>query len=144
MEWILYGTSWKILYTAQVMNDYVTLYCCLEGHSFVHTKRPLSDEPFPEKTHVSYICEYNDITRSIQRTQTPPHLWPLTLSCDLDHKSRSNRLMSLDVLYCTLVSGKMSVSVIVCDIWPLVHFLWPLTFACDLHRLSRSLSTFYY
>ena len=24
------------------------------------------------------------ITRSIQRTQTPPRLWPLTLSCDLD------------------------------------------------------------
>ena len=39
-------------------------------------------------------------TRSIQRTQTPPRLWPLTLSCDLDLKSRSYRLMSLDVAYC--------------------------------------------
>ena len=31
------------------------------------------------------------------------------------------------LLYCTLVPGMMSVSVIVCKIWPLVHFcdLWP-------------------
>ena len=40
------------------------------------------------------------LTRSIQRTQTPPRLWPLTLSCDLDLKSSSNRLMSLYVAYC--------------------------------------------
>ena len=32
------------------------------------------------------------------------------------------------------------VSVIVCEIWPLVHFLWSLTFTCDLHGPSRSLS----
>ena len=37
-------------------------------------------------------------TRSIQRTQTPPRLWPFTLSCHLDLKSRSNRLMSLDCI----------------------------------------------
>ena len=31
------------------------------------------------------------------------------------------------LLYCTLVPGMMSVSVIICEIWPLVHFcdLWP-------------------
>ena len=39
-------------------------------------------------------------TRSIQRTQTPPRLWPLTLSCDLDLESRLKRFMSLDVDYC--------------------------------------------
>ena len=37
------------------------------------------------------------------------------------------------LLYCTLVPGIMSVSVIVCEIWLLVHFMWPLTFACNLH-----------
>ena len=40
------------------------------------------------------------LTRSIQRTQKPSRLWPLTLSCDLDLKLRSNWLMSLDVAYC--------------------------------------------
>ena len=44
------------------------------------------------------------------------------------------------LLYCALVPGTMSLNVIVCEIWPLVHFLLPLTFACDLHRPSRSLS----
>ena len=38
--------------------------------------------------------------KSIQRTQTPPSLWPLTLWCDLDLSSRSRKLMSLDVAYC--------------------------------------------
>ena len=37
---------------------------------------------------------------STQRTQTPPRLWPLTLSCDLYHSSRSRKLMSLDVANC--------------------------------------------
>ena len=71
-------------------------------------------------------------TRSIQRTQTPPRLWSLTLCCDLDLKSRSKRFTRCRLLYCTLVPGIMSVSVIACDIWPLVHFcyLWslPVTF----------------
>ena len=39
-------------------------------------------------------------TRSIQRTQTPPRLWPLTLWCDLDLSSRARKLMSLDVAFC--------------------------------------------
>ena len=41
------------------------------------------------------------ITISIQRMQTPPRLWHLTLWCDLAHSSRSKKLMSLDVAYCT-------------------------------------------
>ena len=40
-------------------------------------------------------------TRSIQRTQTPPRLWSLPLTCDFDLMSRSRKLMSLDVTYCT-------------------------------------------
>ena len=36
-------------------------------------------------------------TRSIQRTQTPPRLWPLTSSCALTWKLRSKTLMPLDV-----------------------------------------------
>ena len=80
-------------------------------------------------------------TRSIQRTQTPPRLWPLTLSCDLDLKSRPKRLMSLDVAYCIVPWYQVWCPwVSFCDIWPLVHFLWLLTFACDFHRPSRSFS----
>ena len=37
-------------------------------------------------------------TRSIQRTQTPPRLWPLILWCGFDLLSRSRKLMSLDLL----------------------------------------------
>ena len=37
-------------------------------------------------------------TRSIQRTQTSPCMWPLTL-CGLHLLSRSRKLMSLDVAY---------------------------------------------
>ena len=63
--------------------------------------------------------------------QTPSCLWRLTLSCDLDLKPRSKRLISINIcrlLYCTLVPGVMSGSLLVCEIWPLVHFcdLWPL------------------
>ena len=84
---------------------------------------------------------WNTNTRSIQRMQTPPRLWPLTMGCDLDLKSRSKRLMSLDVAYCIVsVQDIMPVNGIVCEIWPLVHFFWLLTFAYDLHRPSRSLS----
>ena len=37
---------------------------------------------------------------SIQRTQTPPPLWTLTLRCDLDLTSTARRLMALYVAYC--------------------------------------------
>ena len=40
------------------------------------------------------------IKRRIQRTQTSPLLWPLTLTCDLELTSRSRKLMSLNVAYC--------------------------------------------
>ena len=47
------------------------------------------------------VCpRINNETRSIQRTQTPPRLLLLTLCWNLDPKSRSKRLMSLDVAYC--------------------------------------------
>ena len=46
------------------------------------------------------------------------------------------------LLYCTLVPGMMSVSVIVCEIWPFVHFcyLWPspVTFIVRQGHNSRS------
>ena len=44
-------------------------------------------------------------TISIQRTQTPPRLWPLALLCDLDLSSRSRKLMSFDVAYCCIYLG---------------------------------------
>ena len=51
-------------------------------------------------------------TRSIQRTQPPSRLWTLTLSCDLDLKSRSNRLFVIrcpSCDYCTLVPCRYDV-----------------------------------
>ena len=42
-------------------------------------------------------------TRSIQRTQTPPRLLPLTCSCDLDRKVKVKTLMSLDVTYFIII-----------------------------------------
>ena len=41
----------------------------------------------------------NSNTRNIQRTQTPPRMWPMTLWCDLGLSSRSRKLMSLDFAY---------------------------------------------
>ena len=35
------------------------------------------------------------------------------------------------LLYCAFVLGMISVNVIVCEMWPIIHFLWPLTFTCD-------------
>ena len=76
-----------------------------------------------------YVSDEIKKTRSIQRTQTPPSLWPLTLMCDLDLKVKVKNAYDIRcrLLYCTLVLGMMSVSVIVYEIWPLVHFcdLWP-------------------
>ena len=45
------------------------------------------------------------------------------------------------LLHRALVPGMISGNVIVCDIWPFIHFLWPLTFTCDLQLMSRSIFT---
>ena len=82
-------------------------------------------------------------TRSIQRTQTPPRLWPLTLSCDLDLKSRSKKLMSWESLIVLYLGTTTRYDVCECNKLQdntISSFLWPLTFICDLQRLSRSLS----
>ena len=42
--------------------------------------------------------------------------------------------MSLIVLYLGTRYDVCESSLIVCETWPLVHFLWTLTFACDLQR----------
>ena len=60
-------------------------------------------------------------------------LWPYV-------KVKNVNVIKCCLLYCTLVPGLMTVSIILCEIIPLVHFLWHLTFTCDLHRLSRPLS----
>ena len=60
---------------------------------------------------MNYYRTRKIITRSIQRMQTPPRLWPLTLWCDLDLSSRSRKLMSLDAT-CSIVS------------WSTVWCLW--------------------
>ena len=88
------------------------------------------------------LWKNNCNTRSIQRTQTPPGL--VTFDLDLLSsplgKVKKASVIRCRLLYCTLVQGMMSVSVIVCEIWPLLHFWLPLTFAYDLHRPSNSLS----
>ena len=79
------------------------------------------------------------LTRSIQRTQTPPRLWPLTLTCDLDLIARSRKLMSLDVAYCIVPWYQVRYDVCECNcmrdmtinsflvtfdlhLWPSVYF----------------------
>ena len=83
---------------------------------------------------------HNDnLKKSIQRTQTPSplsfNLWPWDMTL-----VKKVYVIRCRLLYFTLIPCKMSLSVIVCEIWPFLHFLWPRTFACDLHRPSRSLS----
>ena len=62
-------------------------------------------------------------------------LWPWTY-----FKVGKAYIIRCRLLYCAMVLGMMSVNVIVCEIWPLIHFLWHLTFTCDFHLMSRSLS----
>ena len=79
-------------------------------------------------------------TRSIQRMQTPTRLWPLTLSCDLDLKSRFKKSY---VIRCIVLYLGTRCDICECNSlrnMTISSFLWPLTFTCDLHRTSRSLS----
>ena len=59
-------------------------------------------------------------------------LWPwvVTLTLCQDYVIRCR------LLYCSLVPGMMSVSVIVCEIWPLVYFhdLWPSPVTFIVHQ----------
>ena len=71
-------------------------------------------------------------TRSIQRTQTPPRLWPLTLWCDLDLKKAD--VIRCRLLYCTLVlkvkvttQGQRSQT---------RTCLWSLTLSCDIPNFN--------
>ena len=86
-----------------------TYFCSSKDHRFMHTTITT--------------------TRSIQRAQTPPRLWPLTLWCDLDLSSRSRKLMSLDVAYCIVPWYRIGwlwgyrfmryiYLFISCDLWP--------------------------
>ena len=67
--------------------------------------------------------------------------------CDLLHwlliwpnfKVKKAYVIGCCLLYCALVPGIMSMNIIVCEIWPLIHFLWPLTFTCNLELMSMSL-----
>ena len=67
--------------------------------------------------------------KSIQRTQTPPRLWHLTLWCDLEFLLRSRKLVSLDVAFCivpwyqvwclwVLCLTRYHHLFILCDLWP--------------------------
>ena len=46
------------------------------------------------------------------------------------------------LLYCTLVSGMMSMGLLLYDISIFVCFMWHFTFTCDLQLLSRSLALY--
>ena len=54
----------------------------------------------PTKLGIGKIEEKKMKTRSIQRTQTLPRLWLLTLRCDFELLSMSRKLMTLHVAYC--------------------------------------------
>ena len=82
--------------------------------------------------------------RSIQRRQTPPRLWPLTLWCNIGLSSRSRKLMSLDAAFCIVswyrVYGfhtlRYHYLFILCDLWPspvtsaFVKVTWTLVIRC--------------
>ena len=67
-------------------------------------------------------------TRSIQRTQTPPRLWNLTLWCDLNlFKVKKADVYRYRLLHCTLIGTRYDVYgfniryhhlFILCDLWP--------------------------
>ena len=46
-------------------------------------------------------------SRSIQRTQTPPRMSPLTLRCDLELSKFRKLVIRCQLLHCTLVPGMM-------------------------------------
>ena len=71
------------------------------------------------------------VTRSIQRTETPPRLWYLTLLCDLVLTSRSRKLMSLDVAFFVLVILSVGLTLILYEKVDL--HLRPSTFVKDTH-----------
>ena len=70
-------------------------------------------------THANTI-NTNKNTRSIQRTQTPSRLWPLTLTCDVwlwpQIKVKKTYVIICHSLYCTLVLGMMYVIETVCKL----------------------------
>ena len=87
----------------------------------------------PEKIRKNKNCSENADTSTSMTFDLDVWPWPYS-------KVKKAYVIRCRLLYCTLVPGMMSVSVIVCDICTLVHFLWPLTFACDLQLTSRSIS----
>ena len=76
-------------------------------------------------------------TRSIQRTQTPPRLWPLTMHVVWPWpfvKVEKADVIRCRLLCCTLVPGMMSIGLILYEISPFVYFMWSLTFiVCQGH-----------
>ena len=87
----------------------------------------------------NYSKRRKNKTRSIQRTQTPPLLWPWRVTLTL-LQGQETYVIRCRLLYCALVPGIKSMNVIVCEIWPFIHFVRPLTFTCDLQFISWSLS----
>ena len=79
-------------------------------------------------------------TRSIQRMQTPPHLWPYGVTLSFCQGQESWSVIRCRLLYCTLEPGMMSMGLILYKRSLFVYSKWPLTFICDLQLLSRSLT----
>ena len=98
-------------------------------HEWVHSKHEIWFKSLWYRHKSNFSIDYN--TRSIQRKQTPPRLWSLTLTCDLDLTSNSKKAYVIKCrwLHCAYVPDMMFVSVIVCEMWLLVHF-------CNLWLLS--------
>ena len=66
-------------------------------------------------------------------------LWPWHVTLILFQVKKAHDI-KCRLLHCALIPGMISVNEIVCEIWPLIHFLWPLNFTCDLQLIPRSLS----
>ena len=111
---------------------------------WIYAKKTGDSGPWPlaEGYNIQWMpnhCKFQLHTLK-NKKQTPLRLWPLT--CDFELTSRSKNVIRCRLLYCTLVPGMMSVSVIVWEILSIAinSFLWPLTFAWDNQRLSRPFS----
>ena len=70
-------------------------------------------------------------SRSIQRTQTPPRLWYLTLTCDIDLILRPKKFLSLDFAFCIVPWNQVWCSMVRYD--HLFTFcLWPSSLSMSL------------
>ena len=98
----------------------VLLYSSLKN-VWMHCSQPtVEKEKKNNKKHLENADTSTSVTFDLD-------MWPWPY-----FKVKKAYVIRCHLLYCTLVPGMMSVSVLVCDIWLLVHFcdLWPSSVTC--------------